>query len=68
MQELWPISGAFISASRIPERWWPGRFDFAFNSHNLLHLFSVLGALHMHWATCSNLIWLSNINYNISML
>ena len=62
MQEIWPIIGALISAARIPERWYPGYFDLALNSHNLLHIFAVIGAIHMHLATCSDLIWLSNIS------
>lgn len=61
MQEIWPILGAVISAARIPERWFPGYFDIAFNSHNLLHIMVVLGAVHMHLATCHNLVWLAKL-------
>ena len=59
MQEIYPIIGAFMSAFRFPERWWPGKFDFAFNSHNIMHVFVVLGGLHMHFATCGDLVWLT---------
>lgn len=62
MQELWPLIGAFISAARIPERFWPGQFDYIFNSHNVMHCFVVFGAVHMHWATCDDLVWLSKNN------
>lgn len=31
------IGGATIYALRIPEKWWPGRFDLFFNSHQILH-------------------------------
>ncbi|KAI1278727.1 Progestin and adipoQ receptor family member 4 [Halotydeus destructor] len=59
MQEIWPVLGSCIAAARVPERWFPGKFDLWLNSHNLMHVLVVLGALHMHWATCSDLIWLS---------
>jgi predicted membrane channel-forming protein YqfA (hemolysin III family) len=64
MQEFWPLVGAFISATRIPERYWPGIFDYFFNSHNIMHCFVVFGAIHMHWATHDDLIWLSSNNFN----
>ncbi|RWS31458.1 progestin and adipoQ receptor family member 4-like protein [Leptotrombidium deliense] len=64
MQEVLPIVGAFISASRIPERWFPGNFDFILNSHNIMHVFVVLGGIHMHMATCTDLIWLANKDRN----
>ena len=57
MQEMWSVTGAFISASRISERC----FDLGFNSHNLLHLFLIFGTLHIHWGTCLNIVSLSNI-------
>lgn len=59
MQEILPIIGAVISATRVPERWWPGKFDYILNSHNIMHVFVVLGANHLHLATCSDLIWIS---------
>lgn len=62
MQELMPITGALISAARIPERWYPGKFDLALNSHNILHITVVLGAIHMHLATCYDLVWLANLD------
>ncbi|RWS14955.1 progestin and adipoQ receptor family member 4-like protein [Dinothrombium tinctorium] len=62
--ETLPIVGAFISASRIPERWWPGTFDYIFNSHNIMHVFVILGGMHMHYATCSDLMWLHQLERN----
>ncbi len=37
------IGGLFL-LTRVPERWWPGRFDLIFSSHNFLHCFAILGA------------------------
>jgi adiponectin receptor len=34
-----------VYASKFPERWWPGRFDFIGSSHNLWHL----GVLFAMW-------------------
>ena len=50
MQELWPILGAIISATRFPERFCPGYFDLICNSHNIMHCLVVLGGVHMHLA------------------
>ncbi|XP_050881436.1 heptahelical transmembrane protein 4 isoform X4 [Lathyrus oleraceus] len=36
--------GAAIYVARIPERWMPGKFDIAGNSHQLFHVFVVAGA------------------------
>ncbi|KAF2112433.1 hemolysin-III related-domain-containing protein [Lophiotrema nucula] len=32
------FSGAWIYAGKVPERWWPGVFDFAGHSHNVWHV------------------------------
>lgn len=38
------LQGAWLFARRIPERWYPGRFDLALNSHNLFHVLVVAAA------------------------
>ncbi|XP_007013901.2 PREDICTED: heptahelical transmembrane protein 2 isoform X1 [Theobroma cacao] len=38
-------AGAAVYTSRIPERWKPGAFDIAGHSHQIFHVFVVLGAL-----------------------
>ncbi|KPL97246.1 progestin and adipoQ receptor-like protein [Sarcoptes scabiei] len=58
-QELWPIIGACIAVLRIPERFFPGRFDLIFNSHNIMHCLVLLGGFHMHIA------FLNDIQYFI---
>ena len=37
--------GAGLYAARIPERWKPGAFDVAFNSHQILHVAVIVAAL-----------------------
>lgn len=39
------FSGAVTYASRIPERWYPRRFDIFGTSHQILHLLVIGGAL-----------------------
>jgi predicted membrane channel-forming protein YqfA (hemolysin III family) len=36
--------GAIIYANRWPERVWPGRFDFFFSSHQLMHICVIIAA------------------------
>lgn len=42
------IAGAFIYASKVPERWCPGMFDYIGGSHNLWHM-AVLGGILFHY-------------------
>ncbi|EYC32819.1 hypothetical protein Y032_0002g1109 [Ancylostoma ceylanicum] len=46
------IGGAAIYATRIPERWFPGKCDLWFQSHQLFHTFVVIAAfIHFHSIT-----------------
>ncbi|KAK6205816.1 hypothetical protein LQW54_008201 [Pestalotiopsis sp. IQ-011] len=42
------VIGAFVYASKIPERWYPGCFDYFGNAHNLWHI-AVLGGILYHY-------------------
>lgn len=54
------IAGATIYGYRIPEKWWPGKFDIFFQSHQFLHLATLI-------AVCfyTRGIWLM-MNYQIN--
>ncbi|KAK8102164.1 hypothetical protein PG984_015310 [Apiospora sp. TS-2023a] len=39
------FSGSAVYAARIPERWFPGTFDYIGQSHNLMHVLVLTGAL-----------------------
>jgi adiponectin receptor len=39
------FTGAAIYATRIPERWFPKRFDILGNSHQLMHVLVLLGGI-----------------------
>lgn len=38
------LFGAAVYATRIPEKWYPGRFDMFMSSHQIFHVAVVLGA------------------------
>ncbi|KAH7343170.1 HlyIII-domain-containing protein [Rhizoctonia solani] len=44
------VSGAFIYACRVPERWFPGTFDLFGSSHQIFHVCVVLAALSHYQA------------------
>ncbi|KAI9829503.1 MAG: hypothetical protein M1819_006323 [Sarea resinae] len=44
------VLGACIYAGKIPERWWPGGFDYVGGSHNLWHLAVLCGILFHYMA------------------
>jgi adiponectin receptor len=49
--------GAVVYATRIPERWMPGRFDIAGHSHQLFHVLVVAGAYTHYRAGLIYLRW-----------
>ncbi|PWA65545.1 hypothetical protein CTI12_AA322250 [Artemisia annua] len=49
--------GSLIYATRIPERWMPGKFDIAGHSHNLFHVLVVAGAYTHYRAGLVYLKW-----------
>jgi adiponectin receptor len=42
------LLGAIVYASQVPERWFPGAFDYIGGSHNLWHI-AVLGGILFHY-------------------
>ncbi|OAY33602.1 hypothetical protein MANES_13G110400v8 [Manihot esculenta] len=51
------LIGALVYATRIPERWMPGKFDIAGHSHQLFHIFVVAGAYAHYHAGLVYLKW-----------
>lgn len=49
--------GALIYATRVPERWKPGKFDIAGHSHQLFHVLVVAGAYTHYLAGLVYLRW-----------
>lgn len=48
-------AGAWVYVSRVPERWRPGAFDLAGHSHQIFHVFVVVGSL-VHYAAIAVLL------------
>lgn len=53
------LLGGMINISRIPERWKPGKFDYWFNSHQIMHVLAVLSITYLHWGVVSDLLWVT---------
>lgn len=43
------FAGAIVYASKVPEKWYPGAFNYIGGSHNLWH-FAVLGGILFHYS------------------
>ncbi|XP_059386606.1 progestin and adipoQ receptor family member 4-like isoform X3 [Carassius carassius] len=52
------LLGGLINISRLPERFSPGRFDYWFNSHQIMHIMVVLSIVYLHWGMLEDLTWL----------
>jgi adiponectin receptor len=51
------LAGVVVYATRVPERWMPGRFDLAGHSHQLFHALVVAGAYAHYLAGLVYLSW-----------
>lgn len=49
------LLAAFMFSSRIPEKWYPGKFDLWFHSHQIFHVFVVLGCF-LHYLAALELV------------
>ncbi|KAI5618081.1 progestin and adipoQ receptor family member 4-like [Silurus asotus] len=54
------LMGGLVNVYRVPERFSPGRFDYWFNSHQIMHVAVVLAIIFLHWGTMEDLAWLKN--------
>ncbi|KAK2703862.1 hypothetical protein QYM36_017793 [Artemia franciscana] len=59
LQDIIALVGGAIGALRIPEKWFPGKLDYWFNSHHIMHVLVVIAVIHMHYAAKLDLEWLS---------
>ncbi|XP_072889992.1 progestin and adipoQ receptor family member 4a [Hemitrygon akajei] len=51
--------GGLINAGRIPERWFPGAFDYCLNSHQIMHLLVVASIYCLNRGVLDDLGWIS---------
>ncbi|MEE6515136.1 hypothetical protein FKM82_023631 [Ascaphus truei] len=54
------LLGGIINICRVPERLRPGKFDYWFNSHQIMHVLVVVSIMYLHWGVTSDLIWISS--------
>jgi adiponectin receptor len=48
------LTGALLYASKVPERWFPGTFDYVGCSHNIWHV-AVLGGILFHYTAMQDM-------------
>ncbi|KAK9268912.1 hypothetical protein L1049_000677 [Liquidambar formosana] len=58
------VTGTAFYVSRIPERWKPGWFDLAGHSHQIFHVFVIMGALAHYCAALIFLEWRDTVGCN----
>ena len=54
--------GALINALHIPERCLPGKVDYIFNGHNLMHVAAFLSIATCRQGFLLDMLWLSTTN------
>ena len=52
--------GFIANTFRIPERWFPGKLDYYFNSHNLMHISTTLAILAFKTAILMDIEWINS--------
>lgn len=52
------VLGGVLGAMRVPERWMPGRFDLAGNSHQIMHVLMVAAQYYLFHGALTDLHWL----------
>ena len=57
------LTGAYIYAIAVPEKWKPGRFDVWMSSHNIFHILVVMGA-YVHYRAA--LAGLSDVHAHVT--
>ncbi|KAL5729657.1 Adiponectin receptor protein 1 [Ranunculus cassubicifolius] len=57
--------GTLFYVTRIPERWRPGWFDLAGHSHQIFHIFVILGALSHYGAALVFIDWRDTVGCTI---
>lgn len=58
--EIIGLIGGIINVSRLPERWYQGKVDYFFNSHNIMHIFVLIAPAVLHGGTVMDFEWMQN--------
>ena len=58
--DIFSAIGALINAFHVPERWIPGKVDYVFNGHTLMHICAFVGLAVGRHAFVLDMLWLNN--------
>ena len=58
--EMIGLAAGLFNLSRLPERYFHGRMDYFFNSHNIMHLFVLIAPVLLHGGTVMDFEWMQN--------
>ncbi|KAJ3011214.1 hypothetical protein HKX48_006964 [Thoreauomyces humboldtii] len=59
--------GAVVYASRVPERWAPGKFDIWFHSHQIFHILVVAAAVVHYYGVVEQQRWWHTNNHQCAL-
>jgi adiponectin receptor len=51
------LVGGSIYSARVPEKWFPGKFDYFFASHSIMHTFIVTASITHAFVVCAYFVW-----------
>ena len=58
--EMIGLFAGLLNLSRLPERYFQGKMDYFFNSHNIMHLFVLLAPALLHRGTVMDFEWMQS--------
>ena len=59
--EMIGLLGGITNMSRLPERWFQGRVDYFFNSHNIMHIIVLVAPAVSHIGTVMDFEWMERV-------
>lgn len=60
LMDLAALIGGILNVIRFPERYIPGKLDYCFNSHNLMHVVVTFCPILLHCGTMLDFNWMAN--------
>ena len=59
--EMTGVFAGVINVSYMPEKWFQGKCDYFLNSHNIMHLFVLIGVVMLHGGTVMDFEWMQDV-------
>ncbi|EDO46359.1 predicted protein [Nematostella vectensis] len=59
LMDLFACVGGVINIARVPEKWFPGQFDIIGNSHQIMHVLSVISVIFLHLGSSKEFEWMA---------